>query len=63
MIGCLDRETAQTFIDVVHEVRPAILHLWRGLITPVLFGSLNFRFSPVSLWMFPISRHGSGGSV
>ena len=38
MIGCLDRDAAQTFIDVVHEVCPVIPHLGRGLITSV-FGS------------------------
>ena len=27
MIGCLDRDAAQTFIDVVHEVRPVVLNL------------------------------------
>jgi len=28
-IGCLDRDAAQTFIDVVHEVHLAVLH-FRG---------------------------------
>lgn len=29
MIGCLDRDAAQTFIDVVHEVRLEVPH-FRG---------------------------------
>jgi len=27
VIGCLERDEAQAFIDVVHEVRPTLLHL------------------------------------
>ena len=27
MISCLDKDAAQAFIDVVHEVRPVVLHL------------------------------------
>jgi len=66
MIGYLRGDDAQTFIDVIHEVR--LRHssfLRRGLSSLVLFGSLTLNFRPplIRLWISLISHHGSGGSV
>ena len=66
MIGCLCGDDAQTFIDVIHEVRLRHPSYPRpGLISLVAFGSFTLEFPPsaIRLWISPISRHGSGGSV
>jgi len=63
MIGFLRGDEAQTFIDVIHEVRlrhPSFPR--RGLISSCL-SVPNFHSPLIRLWISPISRHGSGGSV
>jgi hypothetical protein len=59
-IGYLRGDNAQTFIDVVHEVRLHAPSFPRrgGLITFVLLWTLAIR-----LWISLISHHGSGRSV
>jgi len=50
MIGCLDRDAAQTFIDVVHEVRFVVLHICGAARSPPsssVSPLSNFNLSPI----------------
>ena len=65
MIGYLRGDNAQTFIDVIHDVRSTLVYCkYCGLI--VTAGSSLLFGSPtplIRLWIFMNSHHGSGGNV
>ena len=65
MIGYLRGDNAQTFIDVIHDVRSTLVYCkYCGLI--VTAGSSLLFGSPtplIRLWIFMNSHHGSGENV
>jgi len=65
MICDLRGDDAQTFIDVIHEVRSVLLHFRPRSDHLTRFGSFvsNFHLPLIRLWISRISHHGSRRSV
>ena len=62
-IGYLRGDDAQTFIDVIHMVRIHVPSFPRRARLIASVGCFSSHLLLIRLWIFPISHHGSGGSV